>query len=136
MICGGVSFIYLIKSELVVFCVDFKIALWVVADGANLGSFFAYNNVTAVTAFPNLDFAPFENFCRRAYARWPRNFHLHWVMFGAPHNRAARLTLWRWISRFRLQTRPVFRHRGAIWPGSNGNYYRVRNTSPGRFPAA
>lgn len=72
----------------------------------------------------------------RAYARWPRNFHLHWVMFGAPHNRAARLTLWRWISRFRRQTRPVFRHRGAIWPGSNGNYYRVRNTSPGRFPAA
>ncbi len=66
----------------------------------------------------------------------PRNFHLHWVMFGAPHNRAARLTLWRWISRFRRQTRPVFRHRGAIWPGSNGNYYRVRNTSPGRFPAA
>ena len=42
---------------------DFKIALWVVADGANLGSLFAYNNVTAVTAFPNLDFAPFENFC-------------------------------------------------------------------------
>lgn len=72
----------------------------------------------------------------RAYARWSRNFHLHWVMFGAPHNRAARLTLWRWISRFRRQTRPVFRHRGAIWPGSNGNYYRVRNTSPGRFPAA
>lgn len=72
----------------------------------------------------------------RAYARWPRNFHLHWVMFGAPHNRAARLTLWRWISRFRRQTRPVFRHRGAIWPRSNGNYYRVRNTSPGRFPAA
>ncbi len=72
----------------------------------------------------------------RAYARWPRNFHLHWVMFGAPHNRAARLTLWRWISRFRRQTIPVFRHRGAIWPGSNGNYYRVRNTSPGRFPAA
>ncbi|MGC6745605.1 hypothetical protein ACP0HM_19375 [Escherichia coli] len=72
----------------------------------------------------------------RAYARWPRNFHLHWVMFGAPHNRAARLTLWRWISRFRRQTRPVFRHRGAIWHGSNGNYYRVRNTSPGRFPAA
>ena len=63
MICGGVFFIYLIKSELVVFCVDFKIALWVVADGANLGSLFAYNNVTAVTAFPNLDFAPFENFC-------------------------------------------------------------------------
>lgn len=30
----------------------------------------------------------------------------------------------------------VFRHRGAIWPGSNGNYYRVRNTFPGRFPAA
>ena len=63
MKCGGVSFIYLIKSELVVFCVYFKIALWVVADGANLGSLFAYNNVTAVTAFPNLDFAPFENFC-------------------------------------------------------------------------
>lgn len=63
MKCGGVSFIYLIKSELVVFCVDFKIALWVVADGANLGSFFAYNNVTAVTALPHLDFAPFENFC-------------------------------------------------------------------------
>ena len=60
---GGVSFIYLIKSELVVFCVNFKIALWVVADGANLGSLFAYNNVTAVTAFPNFDFAPFENFC-------------------------------------------------------------------------
>ncbi|UMX59360.1 hypothetical protein MJ391_25525 [Escherichia coli] len=31
---------------------------------------------------------------------------------------------------------PFFRHRGAIWPGSNGNYYRVRNASPGRFPAA
>ena len=63
MKCGGVSFIYLIKSELVVFCVDFKIALWVVADGANLGSLFADNNMTAVTAFPNLDFAPFENLC-------------------------------------------------------------------------
>ena len=34
-----------------------------IADGANLGSFFAYNNMTAVTTFPNLDFAPFENFC-------------------------------------------------------------------------
>lgn len=91
-----------------------------------------------INAVTNSGFAPviWSWQAWRAYARWPRNFHLHWVMFGAPHNRAARLTLWRWISRFRRQTRPVFRHRGAIWPGINGNYYRVRNTSPGRFPAA
>lgn len=54
---GGVSFIYLIKSELVVFCVNFKIALGMVAGGANLRGLLAHDDVTAVAALPHLDLA-------------------------------------------------------------------------------
>ncbi len=48
------------------------------------------------------------------------------VMFGAPHNRAARLTLWRWIS-CQAADKTRFQASWSDLAGSNGNYYRVRN---------
>lgn len=46
---------------LIIFCVNFKIYLRVIAHRTNLRSFYAYNNMTAVTALPNLDFTLFKN---------------------------------------------------------------------------
>ena len=47
---------------LIVFCVNFEVCLRMVTGGANLGGFNAHNDVTAVTAFPNLYLALFEHF--------------------------------------------------------------------------
>ena len=41
--------------SLIVFCVNFKIALGMVAGGANLRGLLAHDDVTAVAALPHLD---------------------------------------------------------------------------------
>lgn len=49
---------------LIIFCVNFKICLRVIAHRTDLRSFYAYNDMTAVTALPNLNFTLFKNlFC-------------------------------------------------------------------------
>ena len=53
-------FSMLLKS--IVFSVDLKVSLSVCANGANLRSLCTHNDVTAVTALPNLNFALCENF--------------------------------------------------------------------------
>ena len=49
--------IILLFFTLIVFCVNFKIALGMVAGGANLRGFLAHDDVTAVAALPHLDLA-------------------------------------------------------------------------------
>ena len=44
----------------IVFSVNFKIALGMIAGGANFGSLCSNDDVSAVAAFPNLDFALFN----------------------------------------------------------------------------
>ena len=51
-------------SLLIVLCADFKIALRMVAGGADLGSLCADDDVPAVAALPDLDFALRENLGR------------------------------------------------------------------------
>ena len=46
---------------LVVFCVDFKVSLGVIAGGADFGSLSTDDDVTAVAAFPYLNFALSKN---------------------------------------------------------------------------
>ena len=49
---------------LIVLCADFKIALGMVAGGADLGSLCADDDMPAVAALPDLDLALRENFSR------------------------------------------------------------------------
>ena len=49
--------------SLIVFCVNFKIALGMVAGGANLRGLLAHDDVTAVAALPHLDLALFKYLC-------------------------------------------------------------------------
>ena len=49
--------IILLFFTLIVFCVNFKIALGMVAGGADLRGLLAYDDVTAVAALPHLDLA-------------------------------------------------------------------------------
>ena len=46
----------------VIFCMNLKIALGMIAGGANLRRFGAHHDVSAVPAFPNLHFALFKHF--------------------------------------------------------------------------
>ena len=48
--------------RLIVLCVDLKVSLSVCTNGANLRSLCTHNDVTAVTALPNLHLALCENF--------------------------------------------------------------------------
>ena len=48
---------------LVIFFMYFEVGLRVGADGADFRCLGAYDNVPAVAAFPNLDFALFEHLC-------------------------------------------------------------------------
>ena len=47
---------------LIIFSVDFEVALRMSASGAHFGSISANNDVSAVAAFPNLNLALCENF--------------------------------------------------------------------------
>ena len=49
------------KGKLIIFFVNFEIALRVVAYGTGLRRAFAHDYMTAVSAFPYLDFALFEH---------------------------------------------------------------------------
>ena len=53
----GDPVIFLCLIRLIVFSVDFEVSLGVCAGGAKLGSIGANHQVTAVAAFPDLDFA-------------------------------------------------------------------------------
>ena len=52
-----------LKSILIVFFSEFEVALGMSTNGAELGSFCSYNDVSAVAAFPNLNLALFEYLC-------------------------------------------------------------------------
>ena len=52
--------------SLIIFCMNFKIALGMVAGGANLRGFLTHDDVTAVAALPHLDLA-FGEDLRRLY---------------------------------------------------------------------
>jgi hypothetical protein len=59
----GVLTIWGVSGLLIIFCVDLEISLGMIAGGADLRSFCADHNVTAVAAFPYLHRTLLEDFC-------------------------------------------------------------------------
>ena len=49
-------------ANLIIFCMNFEISLWMCTHRTDLRCFFTYHNMSAIAAFPNLHFTLCKNF--------------------------------------------------------------------------